>query len=342
MSTAENPESTKAGNRRMTAAIPVILTVIATIFAGLSSSEMTRSMYYRSLAAQFQSKAGAQWGYFQAKKMRAATLDANSDLALLFVVRQFDHPAANGLLAAVQGAPENESRRNPALAAALKSLQAAIGNEQLRGALRYLSGGELPAVENSVPPTGAMADAIAAVRSHSAQIRSDEIVANIPASEIDAAIVAAQASANSFEQACDPVVKAIRSLERAIGDVYRITGSPTDGPESLRPLANAIHGAALSLRFANQDFTARRYDREARDNQSVGELYEVQVLRAGFDSERHRARSKNFFYAMLCAQAGVTIASLALAKTRQSMFWLFASVAGFAALALGGYVYLVM
>lgn len=342
MSTTETPEPPKAANRPLTAAVPVILTVIATIFAGLSSSEMTRSMYYRSLAAQFQSKAGAQWGYFQAKKMRAATLDANSDLALLFVVRQFDEPAAKSLLAAIQSTPETEIRRNDALASALKNLEVALGHEQLRGALRFLTGSDLPAVENASPPTGAIAEALKAVRSHSAQIRSDDVVANISAPEIDAAIIAAQANASAFEQACDPVVKSIRKLERAIGDVYRITGSPADGPEALRPLANAVHGAALSLRFANQDFTARRYDREARDNQAVGELYEVQVLRAGFDSERHRARSKNFFYAMLCAQAGVTIASLALAKTRQSMFWLVAGLAGFAALALGGYVYLVM
>lgn len=342
MSTTETPESSRSANRRLATAAPVVLTVIATIFAGLSSSEMTRSMYYRSLAAQFQSKAGAQWGYFQAKKMRAATLDANSDLALLFVVKPLDEAMANGVRAAIRQAPESETRKNAALAAALRNLDAALNQEPLQAAYPFLSSSELPLVTGTPPASGAMADALSAIRSHSAQIRSDDVVANIPAAEIDSAIVAAQASARAFEQACDPPVKAIRGLERALGDVYRITGSPTDGPESLRPLAGSIHGAALSLRFAAQDFTARRYDREARDNQQIGELYEVQVLRAGFDSERHRNRSKNFFYAMLCAQAGVTIASLALARTRQSMFWLFAAAAGFAALALGAYVYLVM
>ena len=51
---------------------PVIMTVIATLLAGLASSEMTRAQYNRAYAAQLQSKAGDQWGYFQAKKMRAA------------------------------------------------------------------------------------------------------------------------------------------------------------------------------------------------------------------------------------------------------------------------------
>ena len=48
------------------------MTVIATMLAGLASSEMTKAQYDRSAAAQLQSKAGDQWGYFQAKKLRSA------------------------------------------------------------------------------------------------------------------------------------------------------------------------------------------------------------------------------------------------------------------------------
>src|SRR5439155_3827833 len=40
---------------------PVIMTVLATILAGLSSSDMTRAQYHRSLASQNQSKAAHQW-----------------------------------------------------------------------------------------------------------------------------------------------------------------------------------------------------------------------------------------------------------------------------------------
>src|SRR5438445_13535539 len=49
---------------------PVILTVIATILAGLSSSEMTQAQYHRALAAQNQSKASDQWTFFQFKRSR--------------------------------------------------------------------------------------------------------------------------------------------------------------------------------------------------------------------------------------------------------------------------------
>src|ERR1041384_8382886 len=57
---------------RILAATPVVMTVVATALAGLASSEMTRAQYSRSLAAQQQSKAGDQWGFFQAKRLRSA------------------------------------------------------------------------------------------------------------------------------------------------------------------------------------------------------------------------------------------------------------------------------
>src|SRR3954469_24574519 len=66
-------------------ATPVIMTVVATMLAGLASSEMTRAQYDRSLAAQQQSKAGDQWNFFQAKRLRSAlqhnTLDVLANTA---------------------------------------------------------------------------------------------------------------------------------------------------------------------------------------------------------------------------------------------------------------------
>ena len=61
-------------------ATPIIMTVIATALAGLASSEMTRAQYSRSLAAQQQSKAGDQWGFFQAKRLRGALQRSTLDV----------------------------------------------------------------------------------------------------------------------------------------------------------------------------------------------------------------------------------------------------------------------
>jgi hypothetical protein len=90
------------------------------------------------------------------------------------------------------------------------------------------------------------------------------------------------------------------------------------------------------------DFTARRYRQEGRYNQRLAELYEVQVHRNGALSDMHRTRSKNFFFGMLGAQAGVAISSFALAARQKSVFWMLATILGIGALLFSGYVYLYM
>jgi hypothetical protein len=64
------------------------------------------------------------------------------------------------------------------------------------------------------------------------------------------------------------------------------------------------------------------------------------VRKSGAVSDRHRTRSKHFFYGMLGAQAGVTIATFALAVRRKSVLWSLAAVIGMLALGMGGYAYL--
>src|SRR5712671_6014090 len=65
---------------RILTATPVVMTIVATMLAGLASSEMTRAQYDRSLAAQQQSKAGDQWSFFQAKRLRGAYQRNTADL----------------------------------------------------------------------------------------------------------------------------------------------------------------------------------------------------------------------------------------------------------------------
>src|SRR6476469_2689440 len=65
---------------RILTATPVVMTIVATMLAGLASSEMTRAQYDRSLAAQQQSKAGDQWSFFQAKRLRGAYQQNTADL----------------------------------------------------------------------------------------------------------------------------------------------------------------------------------------------------------------------------------------------------------------------
>src|SRR5271166_135361 len=65
---------------KILAATPVVMAVVATLLAGLASSEMTKAQYDRSLGAQEQSKAGDQWSFFQAKHVQSALQQHTLDL----------------------------------------------------------------------------------------------------------------------------------------------------------------------------------------------------------------------------------------------------------------------
>ena len=92
---------------KILSATPIVMTVIATLLAGLATSEMTHAQYDRALGAQLQSKAGDQWGYFQAKKLRGA-MQRNS-LELLQAttdVHPLDNPALEKIPALPAPAPD--------------------------------------------------------------------------------------------------------------------------------------------------------------------------------------------------------------------------------------------
>jgi hypothetical protein len=56
---------------------PIIMTIVATLMAGMSSSQMTQAQYHRALAAQNQSKTGDQWAFFQARRIRSTVLETS-------------------------------------------------------------------------------------------------------------------------------------------------------------------------------------------------------------------------------------------------------------------------
>src|SRR5512139_4352217 len=101
----EIPENLKSDLPQTTfgkilSATPVIMAVLSTMLAGLASSEMTRAQYERSLGAQQQAKAGDQWSFFQAKRLRGALQLNSVDLLENVVeVRPLDVAAIQGALA---------------------------------------------------------------------------------------------------------------------------------------------------------------------------------------------------------------------------------------------------
>ena len=123
----------QTGWGKILSATPIVMTVIATMLAGLASSEMTRAQYDRASGAQLQSKAGDQWGYFQAKKLRGA-MQRNS-LELLQAttdVHALDNPALEKIPSLPAPAPDAN------LQAALEAVEMEKPEAEITGSLKAL------------------------------------------------------------------------------------------------------------------------------------------------------------------------------------------------------------
>ncbi len=255
-------------------ATPVVMTVIATLLAGLASSEMTRAQYDRALGAQLQSKAGDQWAYFQAKKLRGAMQQDSLELLTATTdVRPIENPA----LAKVPA---------PAALTLDSKLEAAMQ----------------------------------AVEQQESETEIAELLKPVDDQSLAAALQTAKDNALAFDTALAPANQAIAQLEKSL----------TAGDKA----------AARDLTAARMRFLAARYNAEADLNQSIANLYELQVRKANVSAEHHHKRSTRFFLGMLTAQAAVIVSTFAIAAQKRSFLWVLAAGSGLAAVLFAIYVYL--
>jgi hypothetical protein len=347
--TTVTADPTKSSAERALAAVPIVLTVMATILAGMSSSEMTQSMYYRSLAAQNQARAGSQWGLFQAKRIRGTMMEGSGEL-----IRALADPPALDVVKLrtaaerIEAAVRRAGGPQPAVDAA-NGLRQVVGWDSVRQAIPYVTGTELPAVNDQPIEDDHLRAVCEAVGHRQTEAQTEAEVANIPHSRIAHALDTAEANAAAFDEACKPVTTALNAVDRQLTnlatELRKLRAEPPSGTEQMAALEEAsrtLKDTTTGLRAAKQDFTARRYARESTYNQQSAELLEMMARRNGYSADRHRSRSRNFFYAMLCAQAGVTVASFALARSRKSWFWGVAGMAGVIAVSFGAYVYVAL
>jgi hypothetical protein len=269
------------------AATPIVMTVIATMLAGLASSEMTKAQYDRSLAAQLQSKAGDQWNYYQAKKLRGAV--ARNSLDMLAATAEIQ-PLDPAVLAGADPASVAAFSKNELPVAAYAKFDDAV-----KAAMEM--------VANSRPEPEITA-----------------ALANIKPATLAASLNAAQDAALAFDNATKSINKTSDKLDETL-----MTGDKN----SFRSFS------AARLRY-----TSARYETEARLNQAVGGVYELQVRQNNFTAERHHRRSGKFFYGMLAAQMAVIISTFSMAARKKSFLWSIAAAAGAAAVSFSLYVYL--
>ncbi|MCY2924597.1 MAG: DUF4337 family protein [Planctomycetota bacterium] len=307
-------------------ATPVVMAVLATMLAGLASGEMGKAQYSRSLAAQRQSKAGDQWGFFQAKKFRGASQRSTLDLL----------DSIGGSASVSLGAIEQAAASLPETAAAqtikaglLEAIKSPVAPPALQGALS----GSMPEPPGETP----MAPSLKALLTSLEELRPDAetaaLAARVKDSDVEAAILAARTRANDFDAAMKPANQWIDRVEKLLA-----------GQETIRRAAPAGAGQGDSLYRgfvgARLRYAAARYDTEARLNQALASLFEVQVRLGNLAAERHHARSEQFFYGMLGAQLAVIIATFAVAARKRNLLWSIGAAAGVFAIAFGAYVYL--
>ncbi len=395
---------------RIFTSTPVALTVIATILTGQSSGEMSRAQYFRSLAAQHQSRVSDQWNFFQAKRQRGDNRDLSLDqLRALSQTGEANPAAFQAALArlpkdldeAEKQATRFESaakaaRSEPGTAAdallnaagelkksvaesrqAWEKLSAYLASEEVKKALPFLSGKDLPAAEGE--PTGdprktlreplahinpRIPEALDEVAQRKTERQMASTLADIHAEQAQEAVELVEGKADGFDKATSPVTTVFRSLnllvaaqaaaeqryQQAAHETALILATATPSEKGLRTALAGVAQAGNDLKRSSDgllqgfaagqlDFNTRRYDREARYNQISAGLGELEVRIASLESERHRERSQSFLFAALAAQAGVTISTLALALRRRSTLWILAAVAGAAALVISAWVY---
>jgi Domain of unknown function (DUF4337) len=286
---ADMPQTTWG---RILLATPVVMTVVATLLAGLASSEMTRAQYNRSFGAQQQAKAGDQWSFFQAKRLRGTMQLSTLDLLKVTAsVRPLDE-------AGLKKFGEVDAA---ASAAMLKA--------------------ELPPVSGSPVSDPSLKSALDAVERMKPEREIRPLLESVKTETVDEAIRAARDRTAAFDAATSPISRSVDRIEKAVA-----ASGPSD-------LLREVTAARLR-------YTAARYDAEARLNQAVANLYELQVRQSNMAAERHQRRSERFFLGMLAAQAAVITATFALAARQRSLLWGLAAGVGAVAVAFAVYVYL--
>lgn len=404
----ETPDNDKPRSKfdTLLTSTPVILTVLSTLLAGLSSSEMTKAQYHRALAAQNQSKAGDQWNFFQAKRIRGTNMDTTADVIAALaepgavdrarlsafkseLVADLDRTKAeseklvkmvNDAKSALGSSSESVLRSSVQLKeSANKAWSNAVANQKNMGTLMEgekatnafdsVAKNALPEVKDSPVEDSAINDVLKAIRERKTEKQTAPLMPKVSEESLHEALETAEDNAQRFDAACDPIndvlkvagfavadqVKLTRSFQRAaaqftqslddagvadkkdLDDIRKTSTTIQRTADRLKTQAGQLYADFVSSRH---HFNARRYEKEARYNIAVASLYEVQVRKSSWNSERHRMRSGYFFFGMLAAQAGVTIATLALAVKFRSILWSVASLAGLAAIAIAVVVYL--
>jgi len=259
---------------------PIVMTVIATMLAGLASSEMTKAQYDRSLAAQLQSKAGDQWSYYQAKKLRSAVAHNTLDL-----------------LAAT-------SEVTPLEAAALPNADAT--------AVAALTKNQLPAAAPAKFDDGVQA-ALEALENSKPETEIAAVLNKVKPATLAEALTAAQNAATAFDAVAKPINKASDKFDESLmmGDknVFRSFSAARLRYTSARYEAESRLNMAVAgiyeLQVRQNNYTAEKH--HARSGKFFYGMLAAQ-LAVILSTFAIAARQRNFLWSVAAAAGSAAVA----------------------------------
>jgi hypothetical protein len=185
--------------------------------------------------------------------------------------------------------------------------------------LALLQNGELPAAPARDTTDKQVEAALNAIETTQPESDVAALVAPIKVSTVNEKLRAAVARAQVFDEMLTPLNRTLEQIEKLV--------------------AQAAAAPDREFTVARLRYTGSRYDAEARLNQTIANLYELQVRQSNLSAERHHRRSQRFFFGMLAAQAAVIISTFSIAAQKRSLLWSLAAGAGLAAIAFAIYVY---
>ncbi|MBN9118281.1 MAG: hypothetical protein J0I06_03825 [Planctomycetes bacterium] len=312
------PEGPKSVIEKIGAALPIGLTALATVFAGMSTGALQQAMYWKSQAAQDQSKATNQWTLAGFKRDRALVMQttaAQLRATCAYTPANFPAPALD-----YKGGDAEAEKKARELFEAQTRAHGWL--TETRGEKAGPPPAHLPEITD--PQIKALRDAIEKREPEAELLR---LAARVKHESINTTLDDAERANERVDKEWEPIIRAAAGLVRAQTAI-----KPND-PEHAKKAA-----AATAAQAAGFDLEERRYRAESRLNQGIGFLYEIRTKTSSAESDKHRRKSQTLFTAMLVAQIGSVVSSLALARKHKSALWLFAATAGLVALGFGGYV----
>ena len=304
------PPEKKSLVDKLGAALPIGLTALATVFAGMSSAALQQAMYWKGQAGQDQSKSTNQWTLAGFKRDRAMMME----LAAAQMRAAAGYPDAKGLIPEPKPADGTD---DPKKTADAKAAVAAYG---------WLT---KPADRPGEPPAGGL-PAVKLPDLADDHIR--DLRKGIEERHPEAELIrtAGKVKIAAINKVLDDAEKANEQIDREWSPVLDAAGR----------LAAAGGGKpdkekAAGRQAVGYELQSRRYRAESRLNQELGFLYEVKVKVSSAESDKHRKKSEILGYAMLVAQIGAVVSSLALARKSGMSLWLVAGLAGLFAICVG-------